>query len=524
LLSHTLKEGYGYSTTGFLKADIKDTVYSSTGQVIQKGKPVAEKPLILKKDDALIQFDKDGKPFEAIKNEAEIKAEVPDWVDKNGKINVKTTGEIRIQIAGMFGVPFDSKGNNLAPTKENRVFISKFKNSVTEILLRKNDKGNYTTNSLDDAINTALEETPADQLPKSFNFVDMANTLAKVLPDGTVIVNNKNTYARGSSTYKWEGVEKTSDKIRSEITEDFKTIKKYQQDGTYDKIKMGDATGIPSGLIDFFGSALGSFIKGAVSEDVTIARFQYGLLVRDFVRKFTLSPRFAVKEQELLRAMFPGPGAWNAPDQAAAAMREFDNELDNSVRNNLMIVAADGISSEDKLDAIKDLRYIVGMKNRLAKFDLSGRSSATEKSPVTLGSLSDAQLQQFNEDDPAAADRFIKEHEAKKALREGTQPSKVSVSPDQIEETKPEEISKNAADLTLVDLETMSLEEAGQTLAKMPVEEIFKRWEGTPLDIRKEWGKKLDNLIRDALNRPADIDYTGVESKPKKVKKKKGKK
>jgi hypothetical protein len=456
--SNLLRQQYGYKTEGLFKATPEETVFDSFGNVIRQGTPdpsKQQKPTVVPKGAAVLRMnpdgttktDKDGNVQISVVNKGVEEVENPNWIAKDGvSLTIGATTELRLLIGNMFGVPSGSEGEYRANTQENTALIQKFKETVVENLLKRDEKGKYTTQSLDDAISMALDEI--EELPKSFNFADMANQLAKVSEDGSVIVNNKGTYARGSSTYKWEGVEKTSNKLRAETTEFYNEIKSNHEKGVYKGISLDDATGMQSTIINAIGSLLGSFMKGAVSEDVTVARFQYGLLVRDFVRKFTLSPRFAVKEQELLRAMFPGPGMWNVPGQAAARMREFDAELDNSIKNNLMITSADGISSKDKLEAIKDLRYVVGMKNRLAKFDLSGRASASEKSPIQIGKLTDSQLQQFA-DDPESANRFLMQHEKTKALRAGNsspKPVEKKIEEKKIEETKPDETIKNTGD------------------------------------------------------------------------------
>ena len=80
-----------------------------------------------------------------------------------------------------------------------------------------------------------------------------------------------------------------------------------------------------------------------------------------------------------------------------------------------------------------------------------------------------------------------------------------------------DKISQNAADLTLVDLKTMTLAEATNTLAAMPVGEILQRWEGTPPEMKQELALELRQVIGLAMTRM-------TESNPKKAKKKKGKK
>ena len=238
-------------------------------------------------------------------------------------------------------------------------------------------------------------------MPKSLNLIDLA--------DG--IIGDLKAFSSYAKTFEW------GKKGNSEIVKDVQTdIRKIE------KMDLGVATGVFSGFYDLVGSIFGSFFDVAVNKPTTIARFQYGLLVRDFVRKFTLSPRFAVKEQELLRAMFPGPGVFNSPPQAAAAMKEFDMELDRSITDNRNIIQAAGVPMKDKLAALKDLRYIVGMKNRLNRFDLSGLESASEENPVKIGDLSIDELAEQVKNDPKLMDR-IRRHSAEIRQNRQTMPS-----------------------------------------------------------------------------------------------------
>ena len=288
------------------------------------------------------------------------------------------------------------------------------------------------------------------------------------------------------------------------------------------KINLDDATGVFSGLTKGFGNLFGSFFESAVSPEVVVGRLQLGLVVRDFIRLFMLSKRFAVKEQEFLRDIYPGSGALNSPPAARALMIDLDRELDTALNAYKKELKMDVISVEEKQKIWQDVTRIVSMKKRIARFDLKGIGLYDKPESA-------ADIQQLAQDDPEVFKAMFKEDAILDNSLNTLEESKLLPSGMEKDPKKPQtesldKISQNASDLSLVDLETMPLEEAGQTLAKMPVEEIFKRWEGTPPEIRDKWALKLDHLIADALNRPPDIDYTGVESKPKKAKKKKGKK
>ena len=92
-----------------------------------------------------------------------------------------------------------------------------------------------------------------------------------------------------------------------------------------------EATGLWSGLKN--AVAKFSQILGNRSEDprVTQSRLLYSLIARDFIRFVSLSPRFAVKEQELLRDLFPSSGALNSPRQTRSRLMLFRNLLKKKI-------------------------------------------------------------------------------------------------------------------------------------------------------------------------------------------------
>ena len=326
----------------------------------------------------------------------------PGYIEEDGSFSVSGETEIRKKVDSMFGFETDpATGKPLRLDNATTKFHTKFLSDIAKKAMENKD-GVYTYMSLSEALEAAFNEMDEKDIPKSFNMLEVANEIVK---DVKNVSANTSTYSWGKAGH---------DKLVSEIREDVKKI---------EKIRLADGTGVFSGLTDMFGSLFGSFFETAVSPEVTVARFQYGLLVRDFVRKFTLSPRFAVKEQELLRAMFPGPGVFNAPPQAAAALREFSSELDRSIQENLDVVKLrGGASSKERLEALKDLRYIVGMKNRLDKFDLTGMESATEDRPVRITDIPTSVLVEKARNNPAFLARILGEHEAKKRARQSLPP------------------------------------------------------------------------------------------------------
>ena len=94
-------------------------------------------------------------------------------------------------------------------------------------------------------------------------------------------------------------------------------------------LSIEDATGMWSGIQDALGATLAQFpwLGRFANRKVTKARLAYAMIARDFVRFVSLSPRFAVKEQQLIQGMFPGPEVFNSPRQAMFRLQEFEQIL-----------------------------------------------------------------------------------------------------------------------------------------------------------------------------------------------------
>ena len=124
-------------------------------------------------------------------------------------------------------------------------------------------------------------------------------------------------------------------------------------------LNLNQATGIWSGL----KNAIAKFseILGKKSEDprVTQSRLLYSLIARDFIRFVSLSPRFAVKEQELLRDLFPSSGVLNSPRQTRSRLSLFKNLLKKKIAD-LRSTALNIRSPEKQEEAIESAKIWAG--------------------------------------------------------------------------------------------------------------------------------------------------------------------
>ena len=135
------------------------------------------------------------------------------------------------------------------------------------------------------------------------------------------------------------------------------------------QISIVDATGVYSGLRATLGATVAQ-IPGFgwfESKRVTKARLMYSLIARDFVRYISLSPRFAVKEQELIQSMFPGPELFNAPGQAINRLLGFEDVIHQKLKAAELELKR-GVSSDKETDILFDTARYKETLDRIKQF------------------------------------------------------------------------------------------------------------------------------------------------------------
>jgi hypothetical protein len=135
------------------------------------------------------------------------------------------------------------------------------------------------------------------------------------------------------------------------------------------QISVVDATGVYSGLRATLGATVAQ-IPGfgwLESKRVTKARLMYSLIARDFVRYISLSPRFAVKEQELIQSMFPGPEIFNAPGQAINRLLGFEDVIHQKLKAAELELKR-GVSSDKETDILFDTARYKETLDRIKQF------------------------------------------------------------------------------------------------------------------------------------------------------------
>ena len=347
------------------------TLSQGQTQVGPGGNPIASvsaKPLVVPEGSSVVTFNSDNEASYVIEPDADATPLKSDLVDQSGNLTTEANAEIRHTIEAFLPLPSGPEGNPIIDDKASALMGNLANNMSIGIR-------NGAYKSVDEAYFSEFAKIPEDQLPDNFSHVDSMNEILG--KDRTIPVDMTN----GTLTGDIKKNEASIAKVENDINAGLKQIGHINNEG---KIDLNDATGFFSGLKDGWGSLFGSFVKGAVTPKVTVARFQYGLLVRDFVRMFTLSPRFAVKEQELLRSMFPGPGVFNVEGQAEAALDQFRKEINTSIQEKQDIIRITQNSHKAKAEALGDLRRLVQMRNRVERFDLGSNDlSSVDMSAIT---------------------------------------------------------------------------------------------------------------------------------------------
>jgi hypothetical protein len=137
-------------------------------------------------------------------------------------------------------------------------------------------------------------------------------------------------------------------------------------------VSMEKATGIQSGIQDFLAGTVAQIpgLQQYSNERVTRSRFLYSMIARDFVRFASLSPRYAVKEQELLQTIYPGPEFFNSPRQAMQRLQSFKSTLIQKLNKMHSSISTEEISSKDE-DEMFDVADIwVDMIEKINRFDV----------------------------------------------------------------------------------------------------------------------------------------------------------
>lgn len=208
------------------------------------------------------------------------------------------------------------------------------------------------------AYDIALAQVPEGERPETIDYKALGTSIANgQAPQDEYI----SSFAPGDATQ--ENFER--------IGEDTK--------GMLDQMSLRHATGPISKFVDTIASVFGGFLDSADSPQVTKARFEYAVLVRNFIEIMSLNDRFPIAEQRMLMRMIPGPDVLNSPGQAAESMKGFRALLEDRIDDKLFELGTK-LPVAEKNSIIGELRNFKRIQERLGRFNidsLDGRKAVT---------------------------------------------------------------------------------------------------------------------------------------------------
>lgn len=251
------------------------------------------------------------------------------------------------------GITADSVGRVV--TSGENAFVRDVMERAGELVMDDNDGGLTAIK----AINQAVDQIPEGERPTTFNYQEVGRRRWDGMDSKKVQKGIQHPVTREGGAALTAEIQAGLQGLESKIN----TL------ASQGKIRPEDATGWWSGLSVLIGSTVGNVFDGAVSTETQRARFQFGLLARDFIRLVTLSPRFAVKEQELLAKIFTGPDAFLSSGQAKIQIEEFETFL-NSRGPEVVEELGFPADNEAKNKLLRELTIMKSIQTRISQFDL----------------------------------------------------------------------------------------------------------------------------------------------------------
>lgn len=142
-------------------------------------------------------------------------------------------------------------------------------------------------------------------------------------------------------------------------------------------LDVNRATGLVSTMQDFVGQLSQFGGDTWAREDVTKARLVFSLIARDYIRFVSLSPRFAVKEQELLREIYPGSKVLNSPIQAKHRLREFKTSLTAKMVDLRKIATDEYQDKSERQKAQKEAQVWANTIRNIDRFNIETPKTTT---------------------------------------------------------------------------------------------------------------------------------------------------
>jgi hypothetical protein len=257
--------------------------------------------------------------------------------------------------------------------------------------------------NLNEAFSQAYKKMIADGkfvLPKRLSNLDQfekivspINVIPEKAPD-PYKGKEKGDYIEDFEKMKSDNLEAEEELNRTNATGDSLLLEKLEAEALAQNVSIEDATSIPSAISSLLGGTVGQIpgLEYFANAKVTQSRLLYSMIARDFVRFVSLSPRYAVKEQELIRGMYPGPEAFNSPRQAMQRLQFFKGMLLKSL-NGLREELEQGVSQDEWKEMKEVARVWTGMVEKINRF--TPKFQKTPTSMKEIKAMTSAQATDF---------------------------------------------------------------------------------------------------------------------------------
>lgn len=159
-------------------------------------------------------------------------------------------------------------------------------------------------------------------------------------------------------------------------------------------LDITDATGVFSALRSFIGSTIGQVFPNAENKEVTKSRLMLSLIARDVVRMISLSPRFAVKEQELIQSIFAGPELFNSPRQALNRITTMQEVIDKKI-NNIKGALKRQPDFDKESELVEEASQLLEIKERMNMFTFDLMPIKDVQTPKAVRDLGPEKAQKF---------------------------------------------------------------------------------------------------------------------------------
>lgn len=310
-------------------------------------------------------------------DKADLRSPKDKGIDEGREAAYKDFEERRVKDVLIFSEPFkvDSKATNSIRTLAERYVEAvkldgrvKLLDGGAEMLGRLTSSAEELlktgqSDSIGQAVHMAYHDIPMSERPVPVTGLSQVQARLKetgnvnaIIPDATIIKDAN-------------AVAATTPQVMQDI-EDLDLSGTFMIDGVPTSLSIEQATGIKSTLQALAGATVSQLpgLGFLESREVTQSRLVFSLIARDVVRLISLSPRFAVREQQLIQSMFPGPGMFNSPRQALNKIKTMQGFIDAKLKTIQKGLKRTNISFEVENDLVNQADGLIDMKGRMNMF------------------------------------------------------------------------------------------------------------------------------------------------------------